>query len=43
MMFFESMGTARKVAREISGTYRKVSGGWLVMNWRDYYIWRGQK
>lgn len=42
-MFFEKLSEARKAAKEISGTYRKVCGGWLVMTWTDYYTWIKQR
>ena len=42
MRSFDTMSEARKEARRINGTYRKVCGGWLVMDWAEYLVWRKQ-
>lgn len=42
-MHFDTLAEARREAKFIGGTYRKVEGGWLVMTWHNYYIWRNQK
>lgn len=43
MIHFDTLSEARKEARRINGTYRKVCGGWLVMSWADARIWDRQK
>lgn len=42
-IFVETLGEARKLAKEISGTYRKVDSGWLVLSWDEYHVWINQK
>ncbi len=42
-MFVEKLSEARKLAKEINGTYRKVDSGWLVLSWAEYHVWINQK
>ena len=39
----ETLSEARKLAKEMDGTYRKVCGGWIVMDWVEARIWDKQK
>ena len=43
MILYDTLKAARRASREIGWTYRKVSGGWLVMSWSDYKTWKKQK
>lgn len=43
MVFVETLKEARNLARDINGTYRKCSGGWLVMSWAEFNTWSKQK
>ena len=43
MKIYDTLKEARKAAKEICGTYRKVSGGWAVMTWEYYEMWKNQK
>lgn len=43
MIFVKTLKEARAMALDIDGTYRKCSGGWLVMSWSDYKVWKEQK
>ena len=43
MTHFETLKEAKAYARTIGGTYRKVCGGWLVMSWADFWIWKNQR
>ena len=44
MLFVETLKEARAIAKELGdSTYRKVYGGWLVMTWWEYRVWRRQK
>lgn len=43
MVYVLSLKDARKMAKEIDGTYRKVYGGYLVMDWATARVWDKQK
>ena len=43
MKYYDTLSEARRAARRIGGTYRKVSGGWLVMDWSTYNDWSKQR
>lgn len=43
MRFCETLSEARRAADYIDGTYRKVCGGWLVMSWDEYIVWKKQR
>lgn len=43
MRHYDTLKEAKANCRKGEETYRKVCGGWLVMTWFEYYIWKKQK
>ena len=41
--FVETLTEARRIAKAENATYRKVCGGWLVMDYHTARIWDNQK
>jgi len=43
METYTSYYKARKVANQLDFKTVKVCGGWAVMDWQEYNIWKKQK